>query len=678
MSGKVYCFDTKAEMTAATVADNGSRAYVIEEGTWYTKLADGWGNPIHDRDYVSPKDFGAKGDGQTDDTAAFLAALSAGDCVVIPEGEYVLSQPLTIGQYKSLSGRGNASVLICKSADGLLRLSADTTLKDLCIRVPNGSNLSGSLIEVSDRSLSGAILPRTANVNVQISSLDIFWDSANADAYKHCSNIDILCNNSFPAYEAVDRSNTKNCTGFYGVTIKDVRVNAHFDPNVGYFVRSYTKNNCWITGCSIENCNVYGCRWSFFMHDSDDNFANVSSTISPGAFTVRRCQHQCSKNSKGFAFVRGSIQFEQCIPWDWHVTRLAPSENETEYTRYVNHPYCVPAGTIFRDSIDNAKIAISPAPGATQIAEVNADGSLKVATNSDLYYLSTNFGTSFRPIDLQPKQLMTWAGRVNPETGTNERVRAICLYKYKYSSPSRLTTGIDIRVHFRYHDYDGATKTVKLNLKGAAKTLDADGNEAGDTFAQNSSYESDLPLSVYSKFGYTFDRTLYQETLDADLKLAHAPVALIEEVLRTVDGTTVSVDLDGVSVDADGTVTGLLEGDTVLYKAGEITAVNVYLYTNATSGFIHQFTYNEPMSNVATTYSGIASNSNHDHTINTFSLPVEKRYLLKVPGDLKTIATAKTWIGAATPDVLYSFAKSNGYIGTKAQFAQAFVAGLQQ
>src|SRR5579884_1881578 len=47
------------------------------------------------------KAYGAKGDGATDDTAAFRAALAAvpaaGGRVVVPAGQYVLSGPLSLG-----------------------------------------------------------------------------------------------------------------------------------------------------------------------------------------------------------------------------------------------------------------------------------------------------------------------------------------------------------------------------------------------------------------------------------------------------------------------------------------------------------------------------------------------------------------------------------------------------
>jgi len=48
------------------------------------------------QDYVSVKDFGAKGDGVTNDNAAFVAAIAAADAIYIPEGTYIVSGPIDI------------------------------------------------------------------------------------------------------------------------------------------------------------------------------------------------------------------------------------------------------------------------------------------------------------------------------------------------------------------------------------------------------------------------------------------------------------------------------------------------------------------------------------------------------------------------------------------------------
>ncbi|NBB84295.1 MAG: hypothetical protein GVY28_12935 [Alphaproteobacteria bacterium] len=67
-------------------------------------------------DRVSVKDFGAVGDGLTDDTAAILAALAAAAAVHAPAGTYLVGAPIRVGGGQSLTGDGAASVLKATAA----------------------------------------------------------------------------------------------------------------------------------------------------------------------------------------------------------------------------------------------------------------------------------------------------------------------------------------------------------------------------------------------------------------------------------------------------------------------------------------------------------------------------------------------------------------------------------
>lgn len=70
------------------------------------------------REVVSVKDFGAVGDGVTDDTAAIQAAINAEDSVFIPPGTYRITSPISIPQRKVLRGVGYRSRLNAVSVSG--------------------------------------------------------------------------------------------------------------------------------------------------------------------------------------------------------------------------------------------------------------------------------------------------------------------------------------------------------------------------------------------------------------------------------------------------------------------------------------------------------------------------------------------------------------------------------
>lgn len=84
--------DAGAERVGIKVPFTGSVRRVIS-----TKMEDGG---------VSIKDFGAKFDGTTDDTAAWLSAIDSGEVLNIPYGTSLVSEPLTLGNGAIIRGMG--------------------------------------------------------------------------------------------------------------------------------------------------------------------------------------------------------------------------------------------------------------------------------------------------------------------------------------------------------------------------------------------------------------------------------------------------------------------------------------------------------------------------------------------------------------------------------------------
>ncbi|AUN30630.1 glycosyl hydrolase family 28-related protein [Niveispirillum cyanobacteriorum] len=68
------------------------------------------------RDVVTAKDFGAVGDGVSDDTAAILSALAAHRSVFLPAGTYRTSAPIVLGYGQTLYGEGEGSVIQARAA----------------------------------------------------------------------------------------------------------------------------------------------------------------------------------------------------------------------------------------------------------------------------------------------------------------------------------------------------------------------------------------------------------------------------------------------------------------------------------------------------------------------------------------------------------------------------------
>ncbi len=91
------------------------------------------------RDKISVKDYGAIGDGTTDDTAAIQAALDASNVIHIPKGDYKVTDALVLPNYCIITGDGRYSSRIMVETD--FNMSATGVLKVNALHEP-GPNLS--------------------------------------------------------------------------------------------------------------------------------------------------------------------------------------------------------------------------------------------------------------------------------------------------------------------------------------------------------------------------------------------------------------------------------------------------------------------------------------------------------------------------------------------------------
>lgn len=126
----------------------------------------------HDKfsDKVSIKDFGAKGDGLTDDTLAIQKALAAYDSVFIPEGRYLISSTITIKARQTLKGAGQTAVLECqdKNFNAIEIVEDHSILADFRIEKGNiGIKLFGRDRPVVQTSVTDVTIVQS-NIGVQL------------------------------------------------------------------------------------------------------------------------------------------------------------------------------------------------------------------------------------------------------------------------------------------------------------------------------------------------------------------------------------------------------------------------------------------------------------------------------------------------------------------------------
>lgn len=124
------------------------------------------------RETVSVKDFGAVGDGVTDDTAAIQAAINATNALYFPKGSYLMSAAISGGNKSlSLMGDGIGVTVLRWSETGGLNLSFNNTLQKLTI-----ANMSfqaakantGTAILAAWPFVSSSTFPSTVIENIEI------------------------------------------------------------------------------------------------------------------------------------------------------------------------------------------------------------------------------------------------------------------------------------------------------------------------------------------------------------------------------------------------------------------------------------------------------------------------------------------------------------------------------
>jgi hypothetical protein len=166
--------------TTATVGDD-SRLSFTAAGTGATART--LQNKL--RDVISVKDFGAVGDGSTDDTAAIQAALTAAatssGSVYIPAttNSYKITDALTVPDEVSVFGEGYGSCIQLFTAERNLLICGNvSTVKNLRLKMPSGFPLS-------DITLQNAIyISAKSGVTVQDNWIELVDAQSGINAYQ--------------------------------------------------------------------------------------------------------------------------------------------------------------------------------------------------------------------------------------------------------------------------------------------------------------------------------------------------------------------------------------------------------------------------------------------------------------------------------------------------------------
>lgn len=216
-------------------------------------------------DLVSVKDFGALGDGLSDDTLAIQQALSAHDAVFLPAGDYLITSTIALGERQSLLGVGAASRLKCASTS-----FTALELRGGFIRVADLA-IDGGLIGILLRGADSACV-QNAISDVQIigaqtgMQLDGYADTAKPCYWNHVARVLI----EQPLLHGVHLTlsgagDTPNANSFCGVRVFS---KGALTAGSGFYVEHGGLNNAFVNcesnvnGASAQSCFRVGAQAS--------------------------------------------------------------------------------------------------------------------------------------------------------------------------------------------------------------------------------------------------------------------------------------------------------------------------------------------------------------------------------------------------------------------------------
>lgn len=238
--------------------------------------------------YVTPQMFGAKGDGVTDDTEAFKAALSKNTTVYIPQGIYVISDTLGITDQTpfvgesmvrtKLSFKGENSILLKFMNDRCI-LRDVQLLGSFTIAAVGTTNTNTAL------HLNGKNYHKIENLYIKGFNYGIY---AIPNAYgTYIKNAEVQsCNYGLDSSSEFNSVTIDTCIfTFCDIAIRLGQgrsqnvLNCDIERNRIGVVKN-SEGNCLIQGCYFENCDQYAIQMSWGRKPVDEMIISNNSFYS--------------------------------------------------------------------------------------------------------------------------------------------------------------------------------------------------------------------------------------------------------------------------------------------------------------------------------------------------------------------------------------------------------------
>lgn len=356
------------------------------------------------------KDYGAVGDGSTDDTTAIQNAITAASAIYFPAGTYKTSSPLVVAGAKKLFGAGKGTTAIWGNHAGRTLSWDDVntyglTISDLEIR-GNGSS-TGIYI--------GSGLEETAHV--MLNDLRIYNHAIGIDGIDTYSMFDsVLLKVDFLSCSTYGIRNAGSQNVFVGCTWRLCNYGLLIDNQIG--------DN------SIGGGSFTGCTWVSNTFDMvvatptvrpmsfDGCWFEQTATLTVGSLeggevnflglSFNNCLFQPAATAtvdgvmSTFSY-KGTVNFENCVVYtNLYASASMPSSTSADSNSYIRRVNCISingAGTVtkLRDSSGELQTVDTDASHVLTIAagsNLSADRTLTIITGDQSRAVDLSAGTA--------------------------------------------------------------------------------------------------------------------------------------------------------------------------------------------------------------------------------------------------------------------------------------------
>lgn len=291
----------------------------------------------------SVKNYGAKGDGTTDDTSAFQDALSKERVVFVHGGTYILNGTLVIRENCCLELSQDTILKFANTSGNCIEMRGSAVLRGNHGNIDVSNNFTGNVISV-DTGLDGVVhgnIPPYASGTPLWKRQRFIYDVNITRTHKgHQGSYDgshsgtaLYISANFETKESYNGSTTAPISCIWAMTVSGLRIGGAFDYGINIQNRDRTESGygnegdpAWNHDMRIEAV-IVGCETGVRVFNC--NTAHLAVTIEPGLSIVDVDGAKVKYAKNGIVLEHShNIDLSQSLVWDWDTNATLVNKDE--------------------------------------------------------------------------------------------------------------------------------------------------------------------------------------------------------------------------------------------------------------------------------------------------------------------------------------------------------------